>query len=73
MFRHGIHTTGNTYWYIGKNSRLVPDLRNLSYCDRLKRYGLNTLEDRRKRGALIETYQIITGKGNIRRDRFFNG
>ena len=52
-------------------TRMVPELRNLSYCDRLKRLGLTTLEDRRKHGDLIETYKIITGKENKQRDRFF--
>ena len=44
---------------------MVPELRNLSYCDRLKRLGLTTLDDRRNRGDLIETYKLVTVKENI--------
>jgi len=43
----------------------------LAYGDRLKRLGLTTLETRRKRGNLIETYNILTGKENIESNKFF--
>lgn len=52
-------------------TKLVPELRNLSYCERLKRLKLTSLTDRRKRGDLIEAYKIITGKENIKSDKFF--
>lgn len=52
-------------------TKLVPELRNLSYCERLKRLKLTSLTDRRKRGDLIEAYKIITGKENINSDKFF--
>ena len=50
-------------------TKLVPDLRNLEYNERLK--ALTTLEERRERGDLIETYKILTGKENIDREKFF--
>jgi len=43
----------------------------LAYGDRLKRLGLTTLETRRKRGDLIQTYKILTGKENIESSKFF--
>lgn len=52
-------------------TKLVPELRNLPYCDRLKRLNLTSLVDRRRRGDLIEAYKIITGKENIKCDKFF--
>ena len=46
-------------------SRQVSGLGNLPYEERLHRLGLTTLEDRRERGDLIETYKIITGKVDV--------
>ena len=39
---------------------------HLSYSGRLKRLKLTSLEDRRQRGELIETYKIISGKENVK-------
>ena len=50
---------------------MVPELRELSYEDRLKKLNLTTLEERRVRGDMIETYKIISGKENINSDKFF--
>ena len=50
---------------------MVPELRHLSYSDRLKRLNLTSLEDRRHRGDLIEAYKIISGKENVKCDKFF--
>ena len=47
-------------------TRMVPELRHLSYSDRLQRLKLTSLEDRRQRGDLIEAYKIISGKENVR-------
>ena len=52
-------------------TKLVPALRNLQYEERLKRLGLTTLEDRRERGDMIETYKLITGKEDINPGKFF--
>ena len=42
-------------------TRWVPELKNLSYEDRLKRLNLPSLEERRTRGALITLYKCKTG------------
>ena len=42
--------------------KLIPALQSLPYRDRLKACGLTTLNFRRIRGDIIETYTIITGK-----------
>ena len=52
-------------------TKIVPGLKHLEYSDRLKRLGLTTLETRRKRGDLIETYKILSGKENIASNIFF--
>ena len=52
-------------------TKLVPELKELPYEERLKRLGLTTLEERRVRGDMIETYKIMTGKENVDRDKFF--
>ena len=38
----------------------------------MERLGLTTLEERRIRGDLIETYKIVTGKENVNREKFFH-
>ena len=40
---------------------MVPELRELTYEDRLKETGLPTLHDRRERGGLITLYKIVNG------------
>ena len=40
-------------------TRLIPELRGLDYDERLSRLGLYSLEFRRMRGDLIETYTIM--------------
>ena len=42
-------------------TKLIPNLRNLSYESRLKRIGLQTLKTRRLRGDLIEVFKILNG------------
>jgi len=52
-------------------TKIVPGLKKLEYGDQLKRLGLTTLESQRKRGDLIDTYKILTGKENIESNKFF--
>ena len=42
-------------------TKLIVNLRNLPYEDRLKRLGLQTLKTRRLRGELIEVFKILNG------------
>jgi len=52
-------------------TKLVPQLKNLSYDDRLEILGLTRLVDRRIRGDMIETYKIITGKEKVNARNYF--
>ena len=52
-------------------TKLVPELRELPYPDRLKRLGLTTLEERRIRGDMIQTYKILSKKEDIDPSVFF--
>ena len=42
-------------------TKLVPELSQLSYEERLSRLGLTPLEERRTRGDMIQTYKILHG------------
>ena len=52
-------------------TKLVPELRNMTYEKRMEKLGLTSLEDRRIRGDMIETFKIMTGKIDVSRDLFF--
>lgn len=52
-------------------TKLVPDLTQLPYEERCKRLGLQTLEDRRNRGDMIETYKLLHGYEDIPYAKFF--
>ena len=52
-------------------TKLDPELRDLPYEERLKKLKLTTLEERRVRGDMIETYKIITRKEKVDPDKFF--
>ena len=52
-------------------TRLTPGLAGLSYVERLERLGLYTLEFRRMRGDLIETYKIIKGLDTLEAGSMF--
>jgi ribonucleases P/MRP protein subunit RPP40 len=52
-------------------TELVPDLRGFTYEVRLQKLGLTTLEVRRERGDMIETYKILSGKENVKKQQFF--
>ena len=49
---------------------MIPELRDLSYEERLKECGLTTLETRRLRGNQIEVFKILNGYENIDRNMF---
>ena len=49
-------------------TKMVPELRNLSYEDRLCALELPTLKFRRERADIIETYSILTDKHIINTD-----
>jgi len=42
-------------------TRMLPELRNLQYSERLNKLGLWTLEERRNRADLIEVLKILNG------------
>ena len=48
-----------------------PELSHLPYEERCQQLGLQTLEDRRIRGDLIETYKLLHGFEDIPYSRFF--
>jgi len=50
---------------------LIPELRGLDYEERLSRLGLYSLEFRRMRGGLIETYKIMKGIDKMEAGRLF--
>ena len=52
-------------------TKMVKGLKKLPYETRLKRLGIYTLERRRLRGDLIETFKILTGKERIDFKKFF--
>jgi len=53
-------------------TRMVSTLKKLPYESRLHRLGLTTLERRRIRGNLIETFKILTGIEKMDMKQFFN-
>ena len=46
-------------------TKMVIDLRTMSYEDRLETLGLTKLELRRKRGDLIQIYKIVNGMEEV--------
>ena len=55
-----------------RSTKMIPELRDLSYEERLKECGLTTLETRRLRGDQIEVFKILNGYENIDRNMFFS-
>ena len=53
-------------------TKMIPELRDLSYEERLKECGLTTLQTRRLRGDQIEVFKILNGYENIDRNMFFS-
>ncbi|CAG2220332.1 unnamed protein product [Mytilus edulis] len=75
---------GNTIWYphLKKDinavekvqmraTKLIPDIRHLSYEDRLKVLKLPSLTHRRRRGDMIQAFKILKGIEDISYERFF--
>ena len=52
-------------------TRLIPGMSGLSYEERLDRLGLYSLEFRKLRGDLIETYKILKGLDKLDAGRLF--
>ena len=52
-------------------TRLLHGLGDLTYEERLRKTGLYSLECRRLRGDLIETYKILNCLEGVERDKFF--
>lgn len=45
--------------------KAVSNLRGKSYVERLRELEMDTLEERRKRGDLLQAYRILSGKDNV--------
>ena len=52
-------------------TKMITSLRKLPYEQRLKECSLTTLEERRKRGDLLETHKIMHGLERISEVTFF--
>ena len=52
-------------------TRQVSGIGSLSYQERLERLGLTTLQARRERGDMIETFKILTGKVDVQPSTWF--
>ena len=52
-------------------TKLVHGFNKMSHEQRLKALGLYSLQRKRLRGDLIETYKILTGKEKIKSDQLF--
>jgi len=53
-------------------TKMIPELRNKSYPERLKELNLITLEKRRLRGQLIETFKYLKGFNNVQPEGLFD-
>ena len=52
-------------------TKMIPELKDLSYESRLLQCGLTTLETRRLRGDQIEVFEIVNGYEDVDRNIFF--
>ena len=53
-------------------TRMIPGLKHVEYEERLKTLNLYSMERRRLRGDLIETFKIVHGLIGISRDALFD-
>ena len=54
-----------------RGTKLVPALAHLPYEERLKYLDLTTLEERRRRGDIIEVYRILSNIDHIQTEDDF--
>ncbi len=52
-------------------TRMIPEIWGVSYADRLEQLGLMTLEMRRLRSDIIETFKILKGLDDVPAEDFF--
>jgi len=52
-------------------TRMIPGFSKLPYCERLKRLGLWSLEERRNRADLIEVFKMVKGLSGIPMESMF--
>ena len=53
-------------------TKIIPEIAHLPYHERLKELNLTTLELRRHRGDLLETFKILKGQEGIKWDGIFS-
>ena len=53
-------------------TKMVPELRDLSYEERLNKLNLPTLKERRERGDMITTFKFIKGFDDVRSENYFD-
>ena len=52
-------------------TKMVPELAEMQYEERLKAMNLPTLEQRRERGDLIQVYKLMTGLDKVDNEKMF--
>ena len=52
-------------------TQLIPEIAHLNYEERLEKLNLYSLEQRRLRGQLIETFKILSGKYEFNHEKLF--
>ena len=52
-------------------TKMIKNIKDLSYSERLRKLGLPTLEYRRRRADMIETFKIIHGIDKVDKNIFF--
>ena len=50
---------------------MVAGLKSKNYADKLKEVGLTSLEERRSRGDMLQTFRIINGIDNVEAETWF--
>ena len=53
-------------------TKMIPEIRGLSYQERLKKLNMNSLEVRRTKLDLIQTYKILNGVDNVDYTNYFS-